>query len=174
MTTVILFSVDPKSRGEYEEFSNFHPCKLKIDGVKYATTEHYFQSQKFVYEGATPRTLEYARIIATQSTPYKTKILGKQQKTRYNYPWAKLLHNIIDEYSDVEMNPEWDEVKNEVMRKAIICKFTQNPRLRELLLSTTAPLIENNRTDPYWGCGPDGNGLNTLGKILSEVRESMR
>jgi hypothetical protein len=28
--------------------------------------------------------------------------------------------------------------------------------------------------DGYWGCGPDGNGLNKLGRILMAVRDQLR
>jgi len=36
--------------GEYGCFSNFSVHPAEIDGVLYATTEHYFQSQKFTDE----------------------------------------------------------------------------------------------------------------------------
>lgn len=28
--------------------------------------------------------------------------------------------------------------------------------------------------DAYWGCGPDGQGLNRLGAILMQVRAELR
>jgi ribA/ribD-fused uncharacterized protein len=61
------------------------------------------------------------------------------------------------------------------MREAVLAKFTQHPRLRELLLSTgDATLVEHTVNDRYWGDGGDGSGKNTLGQILLSVREQLR
>jgi hypothetical protein len=32
---------------KYGEFSNFYKAEIEVDGVKYPTTEHYFQAMKF-------------------------------------------------------------------------------------------------------------------------------
>lgn len=34
--------------------------------------------------------------------------------------------------------------------------------------------MENAPRDSYWGCGADGSGKNVLGKILMEVRATLR
>ena len=61
------------------------------------------------------------------------------------------------------------------MRKAVLAKFTQHPRLRELLLFTgDALLIEHTVNDRYWGDGGDGSGKNMLGQVLMSVREQLR
>jgi ribA/ribD-fused uncharacterized protein len=58
------------------------------------------------------------------------------------------------------------------MRRADLAKFVQNPDLAELLLATgDAGLIEDSPSEPYWGIGPDGNGLNWAGRVLMEVRK---
>ncbi len=44
----------------------------------------------------------------------------------------------------------------------------------ELLGTGDGELVENAPRDYYWGCGRDGSGRNMLGKILMEVRESLR
>lgn len=48
----------------YFEFSNFYPIKVIIDDNTYTSTEHYYQSQKFVYEGANEQTQKYAKIVS--------------------------------------------------------------------------------------------------------------
>jgi len=57
------------------------------------------------------------------------------------------------------------------MRKGLRLKFSQNPHLLELLLSTgNRLLVEHTVNDNYWGDGGDGSGKNRLGHILMEVR----
>jgi hypothetical protein len=76
---------------------------------------------------------------------------------------------------DWPLRPDWEEVKDEVMREAVWAKFTQHSRLSELLLSTRdATIIEHTRNDAYWGDGGGGRGRNMLGRILMEVRERIR
>jgi N-glycosidase YbiA len=61
------------------------------------------------------------------------------------------------------------------MRRAVLRKFETHDRLRELLLGTgDEEIVENAPGDAYWGCGADGTGKNMLGKILVEVRETLR
>ena len=35
-------------------------------------------------------------------------------------------------------------------------------------------LVENSRTDFYWGCGADDTGQNKLGKTYMAVRDALR
>jgi ribA/ribD-fused uncharacterized protein len=68
-----------------------------------------------------------------------------------------------------------EEVKDGVMKKALIAKFTQHPKLKRLLLSTgDKTLVEHTVNDSYWGDGGDGSGKNKLGLLLMEVREEIR
>jgi ribA/ribD-fused uncharacterized protein len=110
--------------------------------------EHYFQAQKFpdsVHEEAI-RLLK-SPMIAARAGRYRKKPL----------------------------RADWEMVKDAIMKEVVRTKFTQHPRLRELLLSTgDAHLIEHTRTDRYWGDGGDGTGKNKLGLILMEVRTELR
>jgi ribA/ribD-fused uncharacterized protein len=66
-------------------------------------------------------------------------------------------------------------MKDEVMRRAVLRTFETHRALRDLLLSTgDEEIVENAPGDYYWGCGADGTGKNILGKILMEVRETLR
>lgn len=62
------------------------------------------------------------------------------------------------------------------MHKALLAKFTEHKRLRQLLLSTgKGKLVEHTFNDSYWGDGGgDGSGLNHLGTLLEKVRETIR
>ena len=77
--------------------------------------------------------------------------------------------------SGKSVREDWSEVKLDIMRQADFAKFSQNPRLGELLLSTEeAVIIEDTTSDPFWGIGPDGTGENCAGRILREVRTLLR
>lgn len=73
------------------------------------------------------------------------------------------------------LRPDWEQVKDDIMRRAVIRKFQTHADIREVLLATGDELIiENSPIDYYWGCGADGSGKNMLGQILMEVREFLR
>lgn len=68
------------------------------------------------------------------------------------------------------MRDDWNQVKINVMKKAIYAKFTQNSKLSNLLLSTYPHhIMEDSPRDEIWG----GKG-NLLGKLLVELREEIR
>ena len=61
------------------------------------------------------------------------------------------------------------------MRNVLLTKFGQHPDLADKLLATgDALLIEDSKTDAYWGIGKKGNGQNWLGKCLMDIREMVR
>ncbi len=80
----------------------------------------------------------------------------------------------------VNIRPDWDNIKLIIMGKIVYTKFTQNKALAEKLLTTdNAELIEGNWwSDTYWGVCTnkkyDHVGENYLGKILMFVREILK
>lgn len=61
------------------------------------------------------------------------------------------------------------------MTTALRAKFTQHPRFRRVLLSTgNALLAEHTERDHYWVDGGDRTGQNMLGRLLMELRDSLR
>jgi predicted NAD-dependent protein-ADP-ribosyltransferase YbiA (DUF1768 family) len=61
------------------------------------------------------------------------------------------------------------------MMEVLRLKFTQHPDLRSTLLSTgAAQIVYDDPLDPFWGSGPDGNGQNELGKLLTHIRHILR
>lgn len=75
----------------------------------------------------------------------------------------------------VQVRPDWESVKKQVMYDVVKAKFTQNKDLAELLLMTgEARLVEGNTWhDTTWGVHM-GFGKNWLGEILMQVREELR
>jgi ribA/ribD-fused uncharacterized protein len=133
---------------EYGCFSNFAAYPIRLKGRVWPTSEHYFQAQKFTDPA------EQEEIRQTK-TPMLAARMGRSRKRK--------------------LRREWESMKVNVMREAVLAKFTQHQELRDILLSTgDAKIVEHTANDSYWGDGGDGSGKNMLGRILTEVREKLR
>ena len=143
--------------------SHFHPAEIRLDGETWPTAEHYYQAQK----SDDPR---YREAIRSAKGPGRVKRLAAQPTApgkQKRQSWFRK--------NGALPRPDWHEVKLEIMRAADWAKFSQNPDLARLLLNTgDAELIEDSPSEPFWGTGPDGAGLNWAGKVLMEVRERLR
>ncbi len=75
----------------------------------------------------------------------------------------------------VKLRSDWEQVKEKFMYTVCFAKFTQNSKLGEKLLSTgEKTLIEGNVWgDAEWGVC-NGKGKNLLGKILMQVRDTIK
>lgn len=130
----------------YGEFSNFYFAPFELDGKQWKTSEHYYQAQK------TTNPVKQEE-IRNAETPKEAKNIAMKAK----------------------LAPDWDNtLKYRAMRRAVLAKFSQNNKLKELLLSTgQEELAEDSPYDFIWGLG-DGTGTNWLGHVLEEVREILR
>lgn len=72
---------------------------------------------------------------------------------------------------EVTLRPDWESVKDGIMRDILLHKFQQNPDLKKKLLDTGEKYLEetNYWKDTYWGVC-EGVGYNHLGKLLMSVR----
>ena len=69
---------------------------------------------------------------------------------------------------------DWDGVKIDIMKKALLAKFIQHEYLRKMLMGTKKRmLVERSPYDSFWGDGGDGSGQNWLGRLLMEIRDSI-
>jgi N-glycosidase YbiA len=132
----------------YGCFSNFSKHGFVMDKLWWNTTEHYFQAQKFV---GTP----YLEQIRSVNTPKDAAVLGRKRS--------------------LPLRSDWEQVKDEIMFKAVSSKFQVHLDLREILLGTgDEEIVENAPHDYYWGCGKDGTGRNQLGLTLMRVRAQLK
>jgi ribA/ribD-fused uncharacterized protein len=132
----------------HREFSNFAPFGIDLDGAWWPTVENYYQAQKF-----TDDALRNA--IRKAEKPPIAKSLADKNKAA--------------------IRPDWDQVKDEVMYRAVRRKFETHPELRTILLATgDEELVESAPTDAYWGVGRDGTGQNKLGKLIARIRDELR
>jgi ribA/ribD-fused uncharacterized protein len=145
-----------------ECLSQWYPARFSIDGLKFATAEHYMMFRKaklFNDELAAERILQ-------APNPTAVKALGRGVRGFQDATWQQHRLAIV-----VEGNH---------------AKFSQSDALREFLLSTQQRvLVEASPVDRVWGVGLaaddphaqnplEWRGLNLLGFALMEVRESLR
>lgn len=84
------------SQSEYQDLCNFAKAEIVVDGKTYASTEHYYQSQKTL-------DIQESEKIRLAPTAYKAKKLTKKTILR----------------------PDWDSYKLVAMETALRAKFSQ-------------------------------------------------
>ncbi|KAH7925822.1 DUF1768-domain-containing protein [Leucogyrophana mollusca] len=135
----------------FYEFTNFSPHDVVHDQKRYPTSEHLFQSFKFL--DAHPEIAEVIRNCGER--PSAAFDLAHQYQS-----WVR---------------SDWRQVNVEKMEATIRLKFEQHAGLKAMLLGTgDAELIEDSPKDYFWGIGADGSGRNELGKALERLRDEMR
>lgn len=135
--------------GEYAFLSNFYRADVEFEGVIYPTNEHAFQTAKTL----DPQIRQ--EFLTECPTPDKAKRKGRH----------------------VDLRPDWEKVKVDIMRTIVRNKFNAHPVLAAKLLATgDATLIEGTTWhDLFWGIDlTTGKGENHLGQILMQVRKELR
>jgi ribA/ribD-fused uncharacterized protein len=136
------------TRDAYGCFSNFSAHGIELKGVWWPTSEHYFQAQKFA-------GTDHEEAVRRAKTPKQAAEMGRDRAR--------------------PLRPDWEQVKDDIMREAVRQKFLKHKDIQQILLGTgDEELIEATSNDYYWGCGTNGTGKNMLGKILMEVRAELR
>jgi N-glycosidase YbiA len=151
-----------RDRDTFGFLSHFWPAPIAIDGQEWPTVEHYYQAQKSADAG-------YRDAIRQAATPGMAKRLAAQPhapRRISKHSWFLANQAVPRE--------DWLEVKLDIMRRADGAKFTQHPELAAALLATAdSELIEDSPSEPYWGVGRDGQGLNWAGRVLMEIRQKL-
>ncbi|MET0029161.1 MAG: NADAR family protein [Candidatus Thiodiazotropha sp.] len=128
--------------------SSYSKHEFDLDGDTWPSVEHYYQGMKFE-----PGTLRSA--VRDADHPLKAAKLAAKNK--------KQIRN------------DWNEVREVYMTRAIYIKCRTHPEAAEALLATDdKTIVENSQYDYFWGCGRDGRGHNTFGKLLMAVRERLK
>lgn len=142
--------------------SHFHPSPIELDGEIWPTVEHYYQAQKS-FDPA------YRQAVRAAVSPGKAKRLAAPPDSPRRVSYQSWFRR-----NGTQPRSDWHEVKLEIMRRAEAAKYSQKLKLAELLLATgKAELIEDSPSEPFWGIGPSGQGLNWAGRILMEIREDL-
>lgn len=141
-----------RATGKYGCFSNFDKVSVTFDDITYGSSEAAWQAQKTL---SVPQRWTFAKL-----TPSEAKREGRH----------------------VQLRPDWERVKYDLMVEVLKAKFAQHADLRQILLNTgDAELMEDTTGwhDNTWGsCSCDRckniPGQNLLGKALMATREVLR
>ena len=168
-----LLSSDPLA-------SSYEGAPIVIDGEIWPSVVHYVEAQKFIdimhpqyqYGGSQEAYIRHIRFardkhiithIRMAKSPEEALKIGKDRSHPLRPNWDR---------------PDWESVKDEVMFKALVAKFTQHTHLHDLLMSTgDAHIAEYTERDRYWGDGEDGEdgrGESKLGKLLMRLRGQLK
>lgn len=141
-----------KVSDSYGEFSNWYICKFTYKGINFISSEQALM----YYKACLFNDSKTASSILDETNQSVIKALGRKVANYDDYTWSKYRYNI--------------------MVDILKAKFSQDKKLKNLLLNTKDSLIyEASPLDNIWGIGStDVNivkGENLLGKALMEVRE---
>ena len=127
--------------------SSYSRFAFELDGAEWPSVEHYYQGMKFE-EG------ELRELIRSADHPEKAKKEAEANKRM--------------------MRKDWAQIREIMMTRAIYIKCRSHESVTTALLSTgDQEILESSQYDYYWGCGRDGRGQNTFGKVLMAVRDKL-
>jgi len=135
-------------KNEHRWLSNMAACEIIYGDLVFKSTEAFYQAMK------------------TLDADERIKFQGYDGQTSKREGRKLILRD------------DWHQIKDEVMKFALKKKFSQEP-FKSLLINTgDAEIIEGNYWhDNYWGsctCSKCGNnGLNTLGKMIMDIRANL-
>ena len=138
-----------ESNQPYYEFTNFYHAPFTVNNVRYPTSEHYFQAQKF------PNRQDIIKEMLSNDSPRHALDTARKYKQHIRKDWT------ADNYSLT------------AMRNALQAKFNDpnNFKLKQMLIATgNKHLVEHTINDNFWGDNGDGSGKNWLGELLMELR----
>ncbi len=127
--------------------SSYSKFGFDLDGASWPSAEHYYQGMKFEQE-------DLREAIRLANHPNKAQKLADANKRR--------------------IRKDWQQVREVMMTRATYIKCRAHKSVADALLETgDRKIVETSQYDYYWGCGRDGRGHNTFGKVLMAVREKI-
>lgn len=135
-------------KDEYRWLSNFYPCDIRFRGKLYPSVEYAYMSAK-------SEDKEW-KLMCADAKEKQSKIKKRSQH--------------------LELVPNWETIKIEVMRQCLELKFSQEP-FRTWLIETGDIHLQEGNTwgDVFWGVDLEtGEGHNLLGKLIMIIRADLQ
>lgn len=149
-----MFSPTPEdvvyvSRQDVEHpLASYSQHGFDLDGAEWPSAEHYYLAMQF----DDPQIREAIRLAPH---PRDAEKLAKRHKRA--------------------LRRNWKAIRQTLMTRALYTVCRTHPEIAEALLATgERKIVENSQFDYFWGCGRDGRGENTYGKVLMGIREKLR
>ncbi len=140
----------------FYEFSNSYKIPIVIDREIWPSVIHYVEAQKLANaEDGNEFFNKHVMAIRLASSPEEAVRMARDRS-----------HSL---------RSDWEEVKDEIMLKALTAKFTQHKHLYDKLMPTgNALIVQHTGEDLYWGDGENGRGQSMLGNLLMKLRDQLR
>lgn len=150
-------------------FSNLFRREIAVEGNKYPTVEHAYQSLK-------PRDPRVRDWLLAAPAP-SLVALGAHVFPSDELDPAIVMGRTADSLLGFHTRPGWSRLRYPWMLSCLQAKFTQNNDLQQLLLSTgNAEIVEAGKIDDEagrrWGI-VNGRGQNYLGRMLMRIRSEL-
>ena len=131
--------------GDYKFLSNFHPCKVSVNGWTYHSSEAAYMAEK-----CTDPTIRAK--LSTMTNPGTARKFGQT----------------------IPLREDWETYRVLAMMKVLLHKFYQNSYLAKLLLETKNKYLEetNDWEDEFWGVCNNVEA-NMLGQCLMAIRDNL-
>ncbi len=137
-----------RATGKFGFLSNLYKRPVEFEGRQFTCSETAYQFGK-------PRDIDVAEWIISAPKPHLC---------------AAAAHSLFA----FDIRQDWNSVKIDRMRAVLWAKFVQHEDLQKSLLDTgNARLIEESKSDAFWGIGKSGKGKNMLGVLLMEIRDEI-
>lgn len=155
-------------RGEYGFLSNMYNAPIIYEGIKWENTETAFMWEKC-------RLCEVE--IKEEDKAEKFWEIGDI------VPWTQFCMlmppNIVKKKSrEVELRPDWNEIKLKIMYDVLVLKFTSEPFREKLLATGDQNIVEGNYwNDKFWGVDlkeTPNEGENWLGRLIMDIRNKLQ
>ncbi len=132
-------------RGEWAFLSNFSPCEVMFEGLKFQSTEAAYQA---------------AKTLSIQERK-EFCYMGPVEAKKAGYK--------------VTLRKDWDSIKLSVMEELLRQKFNYPHYKARLLSTGDEELIEGNHWgDTFYGVDHKKGGQNHLGKLLMKIRGELK
>ena len=138
-----------RSSGDYGFMSNLYRREIKFEN-------RLFRSSEDAYQFGKPLDCMTAEWLISAPKPHLC---------------AMAAHGLMA----FDIRPDWQAIKVDRMRDVLRAKFNQHEDLKQRLIDTgDVVLIEDSKTDNFWGVGRYMRGQNKLGELLMQVRDELK
>ena len=162
-------------KGKYRWLSNFVECHVHVDNFGMCDLEEHLKKDFNLYDDYTllKENDDIGGLFPSIENAYQ--FMKSPTEEWYNICKTSTPGKVKRLSRKIKLRKDWEDVKVEVMTYLLVQKFS-NGIYRDLLIRTGDAYIQegNYWNDKFWGvCLKTGEGKNTLGNIIMDIRKSI-